>query len=125
MGFIQIMLSDVGVRFILVNRQLQLETGMETRAVHDNRDTVDLGGEAGRVWPLIDRAGFFVTHSRDVMMQGVSSVLLESPSFKGLFFIISDNPKCLSASMFPFAYVNIVHNIRTVVLTGRFFSIAS
>lgn len=40
----QIILSDVGVRFIMANCQLlHLETGMETRAVHDNRDTVDLG----------------------------------------------------------------------------------
>lgn len=54
----QIILSDVGVRFILANRQLlHLETGMETRAVHDNRDTVDLGRKAVGVWPLIDRAG--------------------------------------------------------------------
>lgn len=61
----QIILSDVGVRFILAaNRQLlHLETGMETRAVHDNRDTVDSGGKAVGVWPC----WFFVTHSRDVM----------------------------------------------------------
>lgn len=55
----QIILSDVGVRFILAaNRQLlHLEAGMETRAEHVNRDTVDSGGMAVGVWPLIDRAG--------------------------------------------------------------------